>query len=195
MKRILSAILLVIIFSTGCSHSEIGFKDYSEEKEELVYNYLLENGDLSPVQAASITAAIKQQSNFDTTVHDSSIGSTGLMCWCFTRKDRLAEYAQIKGKEVTDLYLQLDFILEEINSDSEYYQMVENKGYSVEEWENVTTPEESVLVFTYLYVRPGYIDEEALQALSREIYEACTSSKDRQSVRRSFVYLCFILYF
>lgn len=183
MKRILSAILLVIIIFTGCSHSEIGFKDYSEGKEEVVYNYLLKNGDLSPVQAASITAAIKQESNFDTTVHDKNdMITTGLMCWSFAREDRLAEYAQIKGKEVTDLYLQLDFILEEINIDSEYYQMVENKGYSVEDWQNASTPEESVLVFTYLYVRPGYIDEEALQALSREVYEACTSSKDRQSV-------------
>lgn len=132
MKRILGFIVAFIIIVVGCSAlSEINFKDYSEGKAQIIYSYLLENGDLSPTQAAGITAVIEQQSNFDTSVHQN--GTVGLMCWTFEREKQLTSFAHKKGNELTDLYAQLDFILEEVNSDSEYYQLIEYRGYSPED--------------------------------------------------------------
>ena len=182
MKRILGFIVAFIIIIVGCSapSEEIKFKDYSEGKTQIIYSYLLENGDLSPTQAAGITAVIKQQSNFDTSVHQN--GTTGLMCWSFKREKQLNEFAREKDSTVTNLYTQLDFILEEIDSDSEYYQLIEYHGYSPEDWKKASTPEKSALAFVYIYVRPGTFDEDALQSSANEIYEACTSSKSRQLV-------------
>ena len=42
--------------------------DLSPEQE--TYEYLLKNGDLSPEQAIGIVANIRQQSNFNTSVHE-----------------------------------------------------------------------------------------------------------------------------
>ena len=181
MKRILAIVTLVLVVVSGCSASseEIYFKDYSEGKSQVIYNYLLENGDLSPVQVASITAVIKQLSNFDTSFHEN--GTTGLMCWTFGHEKQLNEFAQEKGSPVTNLYTQLDFILEEVNPDSEYYQLYKYQGYTTKDWIEASTPEESVLAFVYTYIRPKTIDEKALQSSARETYEDCTSSKGRQN--------------
>lgn len=182
MKKRILGLALIVVLVVACYSvlSEINSKDYSEGKTQVVYNYLLENGDLSPTQAAGITAVIKQQSNFDTSVHQN--GTVGLMCWTFEREKQLTQFAQERGSKVTDFYTQLDFILEEVNSDSEYYQLIKYRGYSPEDWEKASTPEESALAFVYIYVRPGTFNEDALQASANEIYEACTSSKSRQLV-------------
>lgn len=172
---IIVTIVFVFIVAVGCfvSLKETSSKDDTPKKAKLVYNYLLEKGDLSPEQAAGITAVIQQQSNFSTKVHDSGdISTTGLMCWSFLREKQLTEFASKRGNEVTDLYSQLDYILEEIDINSEYYQLIEYNGYTPEDWLNSETPEEAALSFCYIYIRPANVDRDNLQALSREIYEA-----------------------
>ena len=115
---IIVTIVFVFIVAVGCfvSSKETSSKDDTSKKAKLVYNYLLEKGDLSPEQAAGITAVIQQQSNFSTKVHDSGdISTTGLMCWSFLREKQLTEFASKRGNEVTDLYSQLDYIQNIIN--------------------------------------------------------------------------------
>lgn len=189
---IIVTIVFVFIVAVGCfvSSKETSSKDDTSKKAKLVYNYLLEKGDLSPEQAAGITAVIKQQSNFSTKVHDSGdIPTTGLLCWSFARQEQLAEFASKRGKDKTDIFTQLDFILEEIDVNSEYYQLTWCKRYTLDDWNTAPSPEQAALSFTCIYVRPATVDQESLQALAREIYEACYLLKEPSS---HLTALCFI---
>lgn len=194
MKKRISIIVTIFVFivAVGCfvSSKETSSKDDTSKKEKLVYNYLLDKGDLSPEQAAGITAVIKQQSNFSTKVHDSGdIPTTGLLCWSFARQEQLAEFASKRGKDKTDIFTQLDFILEEIDVNSEYYQLIWCKRYTLDDWNTAPSPEQAALSFTCIYVRPATVDQESLQALAREIYEACYLLKEPSN---HLTALCFI---
>lgn len=111
------------------------------------------------------------------------------MCWSFARQEQLAEFASKRGKDKTDIFTQLDFILEEIDVNSEYYQLTWCKRYTLDDWNTAPSPEQAALSFTCIYVRPATVDQESLQALAREIYEACYLLKEPSS---HLTALCFI---
>lgn len=169
VKRVLflGAILLIITLFV----SLVSFLNKETLKEQEAYEYLLKNGDLTPQQAVGIVANIRQQSNFDTSVHEGEFPSTGLMCWTMAREEQLSEFAEEKGEEVTNFYLQLDFILEELKDSSEYanFQLANFNGYTVEDWNEVNSPEEAAVVFAYVYVRPGHLNETTLRDLAAEL--------------------------
>ena len=168
-KRLLfvGAILLVICLGILM----VCFLNKETSKEQIAYEYLLKNGDLSPEQAIGIVANIRKESNFDTSVHEDAVHSTGLMCWAFGREEQLSEFAEAKGEEVTSFYLQLDFILEELSNSSEFanYQLMNFRGYTIEDWEDAQSPEDAALIFAYLYGRPGNLNETHLRDLATEI--------------------------
>lgn len=97
--------------------------------------------------------------------------STGLMCWTMAREEQLSKFAKERGEEVTNFYLQLDFILEELKHSSDYanFQLENFNGYTVEDWNEVQSPEEAALAFAYLYVRPGHLNETTLRDLAAEL--------------------------
>ena len=170
VKRVLflGAILLIITLFVSLG----SFLNKETVMEQEAYEYLLKNGDLSPEQAVGIVANIRQQSNFDTSVHDDgTFHSTGLMCWAFAREEQLSKFAKERGEEVTNFYLQLDFILEELKHSSEYanFQLANFNGYTVEDWNEVQSPEEAAVVFAYVYVRPAYLNETGLKGLAAEL--------------------------
>ena len=169
VKRVLflGAILLIITLFV----SLVSFLNKETLKEQEAYEYLLKNGDLTPQQSVGIVANIRQQSNFDTSVHEGEFPSTGLMCWTMAREEQLSEFAEEKGEEVTNFYLQLDFILEELKDSSEYanFQLANFNGYTVEDWNEVNSPEEAAVVFAYVYVRPGHLNETTLRDLAAEL--------------------------
>ena len=169
MKRVLFLGAILLIISTAIFIASFLNKETLKEQE--AYEYLLKNGDLSPEQAIGIVANIRQQSNFDTSVHEGEFPSTGLMCWTMAREEQLSEFAEEKGKEVTDFYLQLDFILEELKDSSEYanFQLANFNGYTVEDWNEAQSPEEAAVVFAYVYVRPAYLNETGLKGIAAEL--------------------------
>ena len=174
-RMLLGALILLIIGNAMLLVATLLHKNIEQEEvnpEQEAYEYLLQNGDLSPEQSIGIVANIRQQSNFDTSVHDDgTFHSTGLLCWTMTREEQLSEFAEEKGEEVTNFYLQLDFILEELKDSSEYanFQLVNYHGYTVEDWNKVQSPEEAALAFAYLYVRPGHLNETTLRDLAAEL--------------------------
>lgn len=169
VKRVLFLGAILLIISTAIFIASFLNKETLKEQE--AYEYLLKNGDLSPEQAIGIVANIRQQSNFDTSVHEGEFPSTGLMCWTMAREEQLSEFAEEKGKEVTDFYLQLDFILEELKDSSEYanFQLANFNGYTVEDWNEAQSPEEAAVVFAYVYVRPAYLNETGLKGIAAEL--------------------------
>ncbi len=169
MKRVLFLGAILLIISTAIFIASFLNKETLKEQE--AYEYLLKNGDLTPQQAVGIVANIRQQSNFDTSVHEGELPSTGLMCWTMAREEQLSEFAEEKGEEVTNFYLQLDFILEELKDSSEYanFQLANYHGYTVEDWNEAQSPEEAAVVFAYVYVRPAYLNETGLKGIAAEL--------------------------
>ena len=174
-------LLVATLLNKKNIEQELKNGDLSPAQE--AYEYLLKNGDLSPEQSVGIVANIRQQSNFDTSVHEGEFPSTGLMCWTMAREEQLSEFAKERGEEVTNFYLQLDFILEELKDSSEYanFQLANYHGYTVEDWNEAQSPEEAALAFAYLYVRPGHLNETTLRDLAAELSaEVPQSSKGSQ---------------
>lgn len=125
------------------------------EKAVEAYNYLQENTDLSSAQIIGIISNIKSQSNFDTTIHQTTPNLVGLMCWSYARASKLEDFATQNVKDIDNFYVQLDYIIEEISEDSENFQLVNHNDYTIEDWNSVKNPVDAALIFESLYVRPG----------------------------------------
>lgn len=126
----------------------------ADEKAVEAYNYLEANTDLSYAQIIGIISNIKTQSNFDTTIHETTPNSIGLMCWNYIRADKLKDFAIQNSKTVEDFYVQLDYIIEEISETSINFQLVNYNDYTIEDWNSVRNPVEAALIFESLYLRP-----------------------------------------
>lgn len=126
-----------------------------DEKAVEAYNYLEANTDLSSAQIIGIISNIKLQSNFDTTLHQSSgISSFGLMNWnYYFLADELEEFAVQNGKDVEDFYLQLDFLIRDISEDSASFKLFNHKNYTIEDWNSVNSPAEAAVIFEAIYIR------------------------------------------
>ncbi len=162
-KRILAfgsiatLLILIIAFSLFIFKNKNLSPNQSAVK---AYNYLKDNSDLSSTQIIGIVSNIKAQSNFDTTIHENSDNSIGLMCWSHYRADKLDNFANKKHKDVDDFYLQLDFILDEISENSSNFQLSDYNGYTIEDWNSVKNPVDAALIFESLYVRPAIFNSE-----------------------------------
>ena len=84
-----------------------------------VYSGLVQRG-FSKEEAAAITGNIAAESSFRTGAENPKSGAFGLMQWAYGRKSRLIQFAQQKGKPVTDLNLQLDYIVWELKGGNAY---------------------------------------------------------------------------
>lgn len=84
-----------------------------------IYSGLVQRG-FTKEEAAAITGNIKAESSFRTDALNKSSGAFGLMQWLGGRKTRLIQFAQQKGKPVTDLNVQLDYIVWELMGGNSY---------------------------------------------------------------------------
>ena len=87
------------------------------DKSKYAYNYLISKG-LTPIQSAGIVGNLQAESNLDTTVKGKAddAGSVGIAQWHSERKKGLMDFAKARGKHYGDLNLQLDYVIEELNS-------------------------------------------------------------------------------
>lgn len=142
------AVALLIIFTYQINQPKT--------PEEKTFKFLTENG-LSDVQACGIMASIEINSNFNTDAADLNDNGYGLLFWVEERKDALEKFADIQGKPINDLKLQLNFLLEELNPDSENYQLSSYNSYTPEDFWNASSPEEAALSFCNIYERPSTV--------------------------------------
>lgn len=77
-----------------------------------IYDYLLKKG-VPPVGAAAILGNIQAESSFDSSVVNSS-GYSGLCQWGGGRLENLKRLASSKGKDWTDVEVQLDYLWQEL---------------------------------------------------------------------------------
>ena len=114
------------------------------------YNFLTDNG-FSCIQACVIMAEIKSESNFKSTATAFNEWGYGLMMWADYRKENLETFANSRGKTIDDYETQLLFILEELNTESEYYAVISHKGYSWTDFMEAKTLRDAVEAFSMVY--------------------------------------------
>ena len=146
------AAVLLLIFTFGFVY---GYRANQPEitPQEKTFKFLTENG-FSDAQACGIMACIEISSNFNSAAEDLNHTGYGLMFWCNQRREILEQYALMLNKPLDDLEMQLEFLLDELNPESENYQLVAYNGYSPENFWNSTTPEEAALSFCCIYEKP-----------------------------------------
>ena len=123
-----------------------------EKKALEAYKILIEN-ELNPVQSCSILGLIEFNSQFDSELTESEGLSYGLMQWSYVRKENLESFASERGKDSNDFEIQVQFILEELNPESHYYQLISREGFLPSDWETVETLTDGVECLSNMYER------------------------------------------
>ena len=130
------------------------------EITEQVWNYLRSAG-VPAVQAAGIMGNIQGESDFD---KDCTYGKAyGLCQWLGKRRESLEALARSKGKPVSDLEVQLEFLVSELGpSNFNSYYTNEN---NYQRFYAATDPETATSYFMWGWERPGV--GEALASLNK----------------------------
>lgn len=125
---------------------------------EKVWNFLISNG-YSEIAVAGVMGNIHQESggfNPDIVENGGSGEGIGLIQWSFGRRDKLEAYAQAMGKPWSDVDLQLDYLLMELQGGSEYAEDGWNGSRQHQQnWENAETVEEAAIIFEDGFERAG----------------------------------------
>ncbi len=131
------------------------------EIEQGVWDYLTNQG-LTEIQAAGIMGNIYRESGFDPAAIESGNGiGIGLCQWSFGRRTELENYAASQGKPVSDLQVQLEFLMSEITPShfNSYYTGVDNYEYFM----NASTTDDAVYYFCWGWERPAkWAGEESM---------------------------------
>lgn len=85
-----------------------------KNNKDKIWNYLLKAG-FTEEQAAGIMGNIQQESYFDTKATNKRSGAYGLCQWLGDRKKRLKSFADKNNKSMSNLNVQLDFMMAELN--------------------------------------------------------------------------------
>lgn len=103
-------------------------------REQIVWDYL-RNAGYSEIQTAAIIGNLYQESGLNPSRIESNGEGIGLVQWSFGRKQQLKDYAKSKGKDWTDLTIQLEFLVKELNGSQFYepYKSTFKNPYSVSE--------------------------------------------------------------
>lgn len=125
--------------------------------------YLEEKTALTPVQITSVISFIQTESGFDPSF-ESPNGSYGLCQWSYNRYDNLKEFSEQNGISINNLTLQLEFLVEELSPESEYYSLSDFGDYTVYDWINSDDIEDSIVIFRAIYANVISQDTEVLES-------------------------------
>lgn len=84
------------------------------DNQTKIWNYLVGEMGLSNKQAAGIMGNIWQESKYDPTALNPSSGAYGIIQWYQGRLDALKDFASSKGKQASDIGVQLEFMKKEL---------------------------------------------------------------------------------
>ncbi len=119
---------------------------------EKVWNFMIENG-YSEVATAGLMGNIHQESGgFNPAIVENGGSGEGIgLCqWSYGRRTRLENFARERGKDWSDVDIQLEYLLWELQNDG----FNGNRTYQ-SQWENAETPEDAAIAFEYGFERAG----------------------------------------
>lgn len=165
------AVVVVIVFLVVLCVA-LFCKPKQEEKnlQEQTYEFLTREG-FTPIQASGIMATIALQSNFDCTANDYENIGQGLLMWSCNRRENLNAFAQEAGKNTDDWKTQMEFLVEEMNPETQYFQHPSSyEGYTMENFLEAKNPREAAESFCMWYVMPGNVNLQLLGEVAEEFY-------------------------
>lgn len=132
------------------------FKGQTIDSESAM-KYLMDRGGFTREQAAGIVGNLMQESSLNSGAENASEGSFGLAQWRLDRLANLKKFAAANRKPITDPYLQLDFLMHELNTTEKKANLA---------LRSATSAEESAFVFGKLYERPKVVEQSRLNYAS-----------------------------
>lgn len=129
-------------------------------------DYLVSKG-LSPAQAAGVVGNLVQESKLDSGAQNKAEGSYGLAQWRGSRLQDLAQFASSKGKDISDVNTQLDFIMHEMSNK-------ESKAGAMLRASN--TAEEAAFNFGKYYERPKNVEQSRMAYANSALKEYGTGN-------------------
>ncbi len=137
--------------------------------QETVWFTLISQG-LTEFQAAGIMGNISQECDWNNAATDGGLGFFQLID---DRAERLKQFAASKGKDWTDVGIQLEYVVGELTPGGgangfAVFNMYEPYRTT---WENATSPESAAEAFCYGFERPGIPVIERRTSEARRFYE------------------------
>jgi len=124
-----------------------------------IYQGLIQRG-LTPAIASGFVGNFMAESSLDTSVVNG-IGAVGLGQWLGGRKKALNSFAKETGKKVSDLNLQLDFVIKELQG---------AESHVAQKLKNVNDPTLAAKIIMQHYERPS--KSEQAQSINKRIKHA-----------------------
>lgn len=96
--------------------------------KEKIWNFLVNDLKLNDKQAAGVMGNMEQESGFNPRAENPDSGAYGIAQWYAKRKTNLQNFAKSKGKTISNLGVQLEFLKKELEGDykSSVYEPLKN---------------------------------------------------------------------
>jgi hypothetical protein len=125
-----------------------------EIKAKDVYDFCTQQG-FTPAQASGILGNMQIESHFQTAAHNDREGAIGICQWEGPRRVELEAFAREQNKPVTDVHVQLDFMM---------YEFHHKYAGAYEALKHAGTPEQAAYVFQSQYEQSKNMDGRAESA-------------------------------
>lgn len=141
-----------------------GYGIYGGTAQEKVW-FALKDLGYSDISAAGVMGNLDYESGgFNPSAIEGGNGiGIGLAQWSYSRREQLESYAKSKGKECTDVNIQVEFLITELTGEGPAagfaeYQFMSNNGYSYNSFKDAKSVEESTKAFCWTFERPNESD-------------------------------------
>lgn len=125
-----------------------GSSNEKRSNENIVWDYLIEQG-YSAIQVAGIIGNMYQESGVNPAREETNGIGYGLVQWSFGRRQQLEAFAESKGKPVSDIYVQLKFLVKELKSGKQLY------GTYADQFNNPYSVDDATEAFCWGFERPN----------------------------------------
>jgi hypothetical protein len=129
-------------------------------------DYLVSKG-LTPAQAAGVVGNLIQESTLNSGAFNKSEGAYGLAQWRGSRLQDLQQFASSRGKDISDVNTQLDFIMHELGGK-------ERRAGAM--LASSKTAEEAAFNFGKYYERPKVVEQSRMQYANTALKEYGTGT-------------------
>lgn len=177
--------LTIMPFTLGTERSftHVVTDGTTKKNMEAIWGFLRKQG-FSEQAAAGIMGNLKAESNFNPSAVEGNGEGHGLVQWSFSRKEKLFARAAARGVEWSDMGVQLDLLLEELNQ----YNFIPYFS-SLDEFKTCTDIRKATEAFMICFERPANQSASAINGRcqnSEGVYREMKGSTGTSSTKQDF---------